>query len=214
MIFWHTTTMIFSIKGKVMDASLFFTTKIRQKNVMNIQLTDSILEGLKDGNHKAYEGIFMTYFPKVKYYIKGFVKSIDIAEELTQHVFLKIWENRQSLVISVKGFESYVFTIAYRQTIDYIRSKQVRESFYNDQMILEPDTVCIEDEYIAEETILLVEMAIENMPEKRKKIYKLSRNDGVSNDKIAEQLDVSKRTVENHLSFAMKKIRDIIGSFS
>lgn len=181
---------------------------------MNIQLTDNILEGLKDGNHKAYESIFMAYFPKVKYYIKGFVKSVDIAEELTQNVFLKIWESRQSLVISVKGFESYVFTIAYRQTIDYIRSKQVRESFYNDQMIREQDTVCIEEEYIAEETMLLIKIAIEDMPEKRQKIYKLSRNEGIPNDKIAEQLNVSKRTIENQLSLAMKKIRDIIGSFS
>lgn len=181
---------------------------------MNNQLTDNIIENLKKGNHKAYESIFMAYFPKVKYYINGFVKSIDIAEELTQNVFLKIWENHESLVISVKGFNSYVFTIAYRQTIDYIRSKQVRESFYNDQMIQETDMVCIEDEYIAEETRLLIEMEIEKMPEKRQKIYRLSRNEGISNDKIAEQMNVSKRTIENQLSLAMKRFRDIMGTFS
>lgn len=196
-----------------MGASLYFITKIRKKNVMNNQLTDRIIEDLKGGDHKAYESIFMTYFPKVKYYINGFVKSIDIAEELTQNVFLKIWENRQSLIISVKGFDSYVFTIAYRQTIDYIRSKQVRESFYNDQLIQQPDTVCTEDEYIAEETRLLVEMEIENMPEKCRKIYKMSRNEGIPNYKIAEQLNVSQRTVENQLSLAMKKIKAILGLF-
>ncbi len=130
---------------------------------MNNQLTDRLIDDLKKGSHKAYESIFMTYFPKVKYYINGFVKSIDIAEELTQNVFLKIWENRQSLIISVKGFDSDVFTMAYRQTIDYIRSKQVRESFYNDQMIQQADTVCTEDEYIAEETRLLIEMEIESI---------------------------------------------------
>ncbi len=196
-----------------MGASLYFITKIRKKNVMNNQLTDRLIEELKGGDHKAYESIFMTYFPKVKYYINGFVKSIDIAEELTQNVFLKIWENRQSLIISVKGFDSYVFTIAYRQTIDYIRSKQVRESFYNDQMIQQPDTVCTEDEYIAEETRLLVEMEIENMSEKCRKIYKMSRNDGIPNYKIAEQLNVSQRTVENQLSLAMKKIKALLGFF-
>lgn len=179
---------------------------------MSNQLTDRIIRSLKGGNHKSYESIFIAYYPKVKYYIIGFVKSDDIAEELTQNVFLKIWESRQSLVVSIKGFESYLFTIAYRQTIDYIRSNQVRESFYNDQKILEADMVCIEEEYIAEETRLLIEIAIGNMTEKRQNIYNLSRNQGIPNDKIAEKLNISKRTVENHLSLVLKKIRDIIGS--
>lgn len=180
---------------------------------MNNQLTNSIIADMKKGSHNAYESIYMTYFPKVKYYINGFVKSTDIAEELTQNVFLKIWENHQSLVISAKSFDSYVFTTAYRQTIDYIRSKQVRDSFYSDQMIQQADIVCTEDKYIAEETRLLVEMKIENMPEKRRKIFKMSRNEGIPNYEIAEQLSVSQRTVENQLSLAMKKIRDIPGLF-
>lgn len=178
---------------------------------MNNQLTNRIIEDLKEGNHKAYESIFMTYFPKVKYYINGFVKSIGIAEELTQNVFLKIWENRQNLVISVKGFDSYLFTMAYRQTIDYIRSKQVRESFYNDQIIQQADMVCTEDEYIAEETKLIIEMIVENMPKKRREIFEMSRNEGIPNNQIAKQLNVSQRTVENQLSLAMKKIRDTLG---
>ena len=193
-----------------MGVSLFFITTIKKNNVMNNQLTDRLIEGLREGDHKSYESIFMTYFPKVKYYINGFVKSIDIAEELTQNVFFKIWENRQTLVISQKGFDSYVFTIAYRQTIDYIRSKQVRESFYSDQVVNQVDTVCTEDEYIAEETRLLVEMEIENMPEKCRKIYRMSRNEGIPNYKIAEQLNISQRTVENQLSLALKRIRGVL----
>lgn len=180
---------------------------------MNNQLTDNIITDLKKGSHNAYESVFIAYFPKVKYYINGFVKSTDIAEELTQNVFLKIWENHQSLAISVKSFDSYMFTIAYCQTIDYLRSKQVRDSFCRDQMIQQADTVCTEDKYIAEETKLLVEMEIENMPEKRRKIFKMSRYEGIPNYKIAEQLNVNQRTVENQLSLAMKKIREIPGLF-
>lgn len=177
---------------------------------MNNKLTDKVIEDLNKGSHEAFGTIFQAYFPKVKFYIKGMVKSTDIAEELTQNVFLKIWENHQSLEKSGKNFDSYIFTIAYRQTIDYIRSKQVRDSFYNDQMNTESGIMCTEDEYIMEETRLLIEMEIENMPEKQRRIYKLSRNEGIPNDKIAEQLNVSKRTVENQLSLAMKRIRNIL----
>nr|WP_297168493.1 RNA polymerase sigma-70 factor [uncultured Dysgonomonas sp.] len=183
---------------------------------MDNQLTDTVIESLQKGSHKAFETIFLKYFPKVKYYINGFVKSADVAEGLTQNVFLKIWENHESFSITsrgVKGFDSYIYTIAYRQTIDYIRSRQVRESFYNDQMALYPDLVDTEDEYIAEETMLLIEMEIENMPEKQRVIYKLSRHEGISNDKIAERLDLSKRTVENQLSLAMKRIKNVLSFF-
>lgn len=180
---------------------------------MGNQLADTIIESLKSGNHQAFEIIFLTYFSKVKYYINGFVKSLDIAEGLTQNVFLKIWENHDSFTITskgIRGFDSYIYTIAYRQTIDYIRSKQVREAYYNDQIVLYPDSINTEDEYIAEETMLLIEIEIENMPPKQKIIYKLSRNEGIPNDKIAEQLKVSKRTVENQLSLAMKRIRNVL----
>lgn len=183
---------------------------------MNNQLTYTLIESLQKGNHKAFEMIFRKYYPKVKYYINGFVKSADVAEELTQNVFLKIWENHDSFTITskgLKGFDSYIYTIAYRQTVDYIRSKQVRESFNNDRMALYPDFVNVEDEYIAKETMLLIEMEIENMPEKQRIIYKMSRNQGVPNDKIAEQLEISKRTVENQLSLAMKRIRDMLSFF-
>lgn len=61
--------------------------------------------------------------------------------------------------------------------------------------------------------MLLVEMEIENMPEKQRAIYKMSRNQGIRNDKIAEQLEISKRTVENQLSLAMKKIRNVLSFF-
>lgn len=61
--------------------------------------------------------------------------------------------------------------------------------------------------------MLLVEMEIENMPEKQRTIYKMSRNQGIPNDKIAEQLEISKRTVENQLSLAMKKIRNVLSFF-
>lgn len=173
------------------------------------------MESLKKGDHEAFETIFLAYFPKVKYYINGFVKSVDVAEDLTQNVFLKIWENHEAFIITtkgLKGLDSYVYTIAYRQTIDYIRSKQIRESFYNDEQLdvytnLLVDT---EEEYIAKETKLLIEIEIESMPDRQQMIYRMSRNEGVSNDKIAEQLEISKRTVENQLSLAMKRIRRIM----
>lgn len=80
---------------------------------MENQITYKLLEALQKGNHKAFETIFLKYFPKVKYYINGFVKSVDVAEELTQNVFVKVWENHDSFTITskgIKGFDSYIYT--------------------------------------------------------------------------------------------------------
>lgn len=162
---------------------------------MNKQHTDIMTKSMKDKEHKAFEEIFSVYFPKVKYYINGFVKPIDIAEDLTQDVFLKVWKNCQWFVLPAKSLDSYIFTIATGQIIDYIKNNQIRNSFYNDQMSLEPDMICIEDEYIVKETRLLIEMKIEieNMPGKRQRIYRQNRDEGLLKDKLTKRLNLAMR---------------------
>ncbi|MDR2130322.1 MAG: RNA polymerase sigma-70 factor [Odoribacteraceae bacterium] len=162
---------------------------------------------LREGDHKAYETIFVCYFPRIKYYIKGLLKSGGIAEELTQEVFARLWENHASVKPSVKSLTSFLFTIAYRVTIDSLRSKQVRESYYNEQVNQPGESASAEEDYMARETSRLVELLVERMPARQREIYKMSRHLGLSNEEIAARLAISKRTVENQLSLALNKIK-------
>ena len=176
-------------------------------------MVKEILVALKGGDHKAFEVIFVTYFNKVKYFINGLVKSESDAEELAQEVFVKLWVNRESIVIE-KSFSSYLYVMARNAAFNFLKSKFVRDSYLNDQSYQSnEESVTSDDVMVAKETELLLKIIVSKMPEQRRRIYEMSRNQGLKNDEIAAKLNISKKTVENQLSLALKELRQVFSSF-
>ena len=175
-------------------------------------MVKDVLIALKSGDHKAFEVIFVSYFNKVKYFINGLVKSESDAEELAQEVFVKLWIGRESIVIE-KSFSSYLYVIARNAAFNFIKSRIVRDSYLNDQIRNGEDSATSEEVIVAKETELLLKMIVSKMPEQRRRIYELSRNQGLRNDEIAQQLNISKKTVENQLSLALKELRQVFSMF-
>ena len=155
----------------------------------------------------------MYYFTRVRGYINGFTRSGDTAGELAQEVFTRLWENNASVKPSIKSLASYLFTIAYRVTIDSLRSQQVRKT-YHDEQAGRPEEVSfsIEEDYIARETSSLLEQVVDHLPARQQEIFRMSRQLGLSNDEIAERLVISKRTVENQLSLALKRLKGVFNA--
>lgn len=169
------------------------------------------LEALCRGDHKAFETIFIAYYNKVKYFINGLIKSENDAEELTQDIFVKLWINRQS-IHPEKSFNTYLYTIARNTAFNFLKHKMVEAAYV--KTYPHTQTSDSTDEIIfAQEISLLSEMAVSRMSMQRRKIYQLSRNNGLSNEEIATQLGIAKKTVENQINLALKEIRQIISSF-
>lgn len=171
-------------------------------------ITKEILHSLKEGNHQAFENIFVAYFNKVKYFIEKIIRSGDDAEDLAQDIFVRLWNNREK-IDTEKSFDAYLFTMAYNASCNFIKHLSVKEN-YEKYIIPSSDHTDPETLLYAKEIALLIEMTVEQMPEQRKKIYRLSRNEGLKNEEIARELDISKKTVENQLSLALKEIRKIL----
>jgi len=172
------------------------------------------LEKLKEGDHQAFEEVFVTYFRNVKYFIFSFIKSEKDSEELAQDVFLKIWENYRS-IDPEKSFDSYLYTITRNIVFNYLKHKTVENS-YNEYAYFSKSEFAHDPEKIlyAKEIELLIEMAVEQMPERRREIYQLSRHKELSNEEISQVLGISKKTVENQLSLAMNELKKVILFFS
>jgi len=167
-----------------------------------------ILEALRNGDHKAFKAIFVAYYNKTKAFIDGYIKSDPDAEELAEDLFVNLWVNRRSIDTS-KSFNAYLHTIARNAAINFLKHKQVHEKYVNEMPEWESH-YSSEEDYIAKELGLLVEDIVDKMPEQRKQIYILSRNEGLSNGEIAERLNTTKRNVESQLSLALKEIRKAI----
>jgi len=169
------------------------------------------VEALCNGNHKAFEDIFIMYFRRVKVFIGGIIKSDADAEELAQDVFIKLWLNREQIDVT-KSLNAYLYAIARNATFNYLKHRMVEQSYLcGYKPVGDVDTP--EEIYFAREIKLLIEMTVTQMPAQRRGIYILSRDKGVSNEDIANQLNISKKTVENQLSLALKEIRKVVSGF-
>lgn len=176
---------------------------------MNYSLdnTSELIIDLKRGNKKAYDFIFATLFIKLVHYIMGLTGDRHKAEDIVQHVFMKLWENRSSLDINT-SIKNYLYRSSHNRFIDLYRQeqKQFRLSdmiYYKTQMEEEE----VDDGQISLEKQKL-RAAIEKLPPKRKEIFKLNKFRGLEYTEIATQLNISVKTVENHMGKALKLIRD------
>lgn len=178
---------------------------------MSSQIDIKTVEALRDGDHQAFETIFVSYYNRTRNLIFGYIKSESDAEELAEELFVNLWMNRQSIDVS-KSFHAYLHTIARNSSINYLKHKYLHDTYLSHADEMEYGSTSEED-FIAKELGLFINSVVEKMPEQRKKIYLMSRDEGMSNAEIAEQLGTTKRNVESQLSLALKDIRKAISVF-
>lgn len=176
---------------------------------MNIDLESKYLRELGNGDHHAFDLLYVQYSPRVKHFLTGFIKDADEASDMTQELFYKIWMNRES-ISKIDSFKAYLFRMARNMVYDYYEHNQVIENFTQKQWETPLYSDLIEDELYAKELALLIDIAVEKMPHQRQTIFSMSRREGLSNDEIAEKLGISKRTVENHITQALSELRKLV----
>lgn len=171
-----------------------------------------LLEAISKGDEKAFETFFLHYYPQVKGFITGLLQSPEEAEDISQDIFLMLWGNRSSLN-TINNFKSYLFRVCKNAVYRYIERALLFKNYQQKQaekIVTTPESNETDDKIQLKELELLVAMVVEKMPPQRKKIYKMSRESGMSSDEIAQTLGINKRTVENHLSQALTDIRKVL----
>lgn len=181
---------------------------------MTVDLESKYLKALGEGDHHAFDILFAQYYPKVRFFLMGFVKDEEIARDMAQDIFFKVWINRKTIA-GVDSFKSYLFRMAKNMIYDYYEHSLITEKYKNKlfEQTQHQYTDILEEEIFVNELSLLIDMAIEKMPPQRKLIFVKSRKDGLSNEEIAQELHINKRTVENHITQALNDIRKSLASF-
>ncbi len=170
------------------------------------------LEALKAGDHDAFNKIFALYFSKIKYFISLLVLSNDCAEEIAQGIFCNLWEKRNKIDAS-KNFTSYLYLIARHAVYDFLRRKNVRDSYAVDTWEMNSELPSSEELVMAKETELLIDIVVSKMPAQRKKIFELSRYENLSTDEIAQLLGITPSAVGKQLRLALDDVRQVIMVF-
>jgi RNA polymerase sigma-70 factor (family 1) len=162
------------------------------------------LRRLNQGDERAFDALFRHYSALVYRFSYGYLKSRTDAEEIVQECFLKIWEKREQLRDDVP-LKAYLFTTAHNAILNQLRRQQQRNRFQTYSAGLAPGQVGNEVEFTELES--LYQAALEQLPPKRREIFILSRQQGLSYPEIAQQLNLSVKTVEAQMTQALKFLR-------
>lgn len=153
-----------------------------------------------------FRKIFMEYQPKLLYFINGFLKDMEASKDICQNIFFKIWQDRRR-IFKMPSIESYLFYIAKGAVYNYFDHALVSNKYIDHILHSYVRTDDEEENLFAKELDERIRQIVSEMPEKRRKVFRLSRDKGLKNEEIAKQLNISKRTVENHLTAALAELR-------
>lgn len=159
---------------------------------------------IADGDEAAFRELFDSRFDRVLLFLESFVRDRNAAEDMAQDIFLKLWCNRDMLP-HIKSLNTYIYKMARNAAINALRTSGRNVSLANASNLREQELP--DEKYYALEKQLLVDMAVEALPERPKQIFRMSRVEGMSNDEIAFRLNITKKTVENQMNIALKRIR-------
>lgn len=169
---------------------------------MKLENEKALIRTIAEGNTKSFEVLFYSYYPRLKGFICDLLQSPEEAEDIYRTSLDKI-----------DNISAYLFRIAKNAVYRHIERNMLFKNYQQKQTESTPNVIEDNDiyKYIdAKELELLITIAVERMPPQRQRIYKMSREQGMSNDEIAASLCINKRTVENHLTQALADIRKLL----
>jgi len=177
------------------------------KYLSDIELTDL----LKTGEVGAFNEIYERYSGLLYVFAKKITRDQSEAEDIVQEVFITLW-NRASTFEVKSSLSSYLYTAVRYKFFDLVSRKKIRSDYATTFQGFINYGVYSTDEYINErELIRLIEQEVSNLPDKMRAVFELSRNIGLSHKEIAQQLEVSEKTVRNHVNHALKILRYKVG---
>lgn len=175
-------------------------------NRSNSGLEDnSLLLKVAAGDSVAFGELVKHRWQRVLQHALTFVKSYQVAEELTQDVFIQLWEKREKLA-EVTSFDNYLFIVSRNLIITHIRKKLVETSTLKEQkleeMFFKPD-----EQFEFNELVSIIQEGADLLSEPRRSVFLLSRIEGKDSDFISSELGIAKRTVRWHLAEALNFLR-------
>jgi RNA polymerase sigma-70 factor (family 1) len=171
---------------------------------------NNLLDGLK--SKEAFENTFKQYYAQLVVYACKYVLNIDVAREIVQDFFVRLYEKRSTLVIGV-SLKSYLYRSVFNCCINFINQKNMQDKHLKNIDMERENEDNLESEINTVELQYRIFEVIDKLPAKCQQIFRMNRLDGLKNEEIALQLNLSKRTVETQISKALKILRKKLADY-
>lgn len=167
-----------------------------------------LLKLVAAGDEHAYRELFHRHWDNVYSVALVLTKSVQLAEDMVQDIFLKIWQKREQFA-AVERFEDYLFIMARNHIYTQLKKKTRDDQFRQQvQQYFDDGTNNAEVQLLTKETQLRINQAVEQLTPQQQLVYRMSRDQGLSHEEIAEKLNISRNTVRNHIVQSLKQIRE------
>jgi RNA polymerase sigma-70 factor (family 1) len=168
-----------------------------------------LLTQVSQGDRQAFQALYKACYPLVQRYILFFEPSPHILDELTQDVFVRIWDKRERLA-AVESFKGYLFLVTRNVVFNFIRALKVRQKVKELDESSGPPANDLENELLFKQYYEIALEAMNKLPPGRRKVLKMSIDDGLSLDEIASELQISRSGVKKQLYAATAYVRQYL----
>lgn len=173
-----------------------------------------LLSKLKEGDSTAFASLYGLYSKMLLSNILHMVKDPEVAKELLQDLFLKIWEKRAT-IDPEKSFKSFLFTIAKNIVYDYLRKVALDKKLTQELIANTIESYSHTEELLSfKEKNACLSQAIDRLSPQSKQVYQLCKIEGLSHKEISERLGISISTVNNHIVKSSKAVKEFLYNHS
>jgi len=165
------------------------------------------MKGLMEGDEKTFQSLFIDYYPVLVSFAMKFVEEQEVAEDIVQDVFVRMWEGRKSMT-EIDNLSAYLYQMVRFKCFNHLRAEKVRQqvtmSFAEELEIAEMN------EYIEHETFRIVMLALEELPSGSRNVFSRAIQ-GYSAKEIADELGIAVETVKKQKQIARRMLKEKLG---
>lgn len=172
--------------------------------------------GTASRNQTWFEGVFNEHYNELAAYVRRYVGSDDLADDILQDLFISIWRDLDRWIDAGDALRPLLFVAARNRAFDHLRAVKVRERHARSVVALEDHEATspeADDALLQREIQALLDAAVAKLPPRARQIFLLSREEGLTYREIARRLRLSPKTVENQMGIALSRLRSTLTGY-
>lgn len=166
-----------------------------------------LLRQVTNGSENAFEVLFHSYRDKLYSFVLTISESKPVSEDVVQDVFLRIWQHRDELA-AINSFSPYLFRMAHNQVVNLLQRKAKESLILAELSRQEKSAKDAYGDLDYKDVQDTFQKAVDMLPQRQKQVFVLSRLQGLKQEEIARQLDISITTVKSHMKSALRAVRE------
>lgn len=167
----------------------------------------ALFERIKMGDLHSFEIVFHRYYGLLCVFAEKITNNSAVAEEIVQDFFVRLWEKREQIVVD-SSVKNYFYRSIKNHCLNYLQHQKTKEKHHLAIRTEHQWSSSFDDAFVEIDLAKKIEESIQSLPDKRREIFRLSREEGLKYNEIAKKLNISIKTVETQISLSIKHLRD------